>query len=232
MRYYRDDDMMMDDEHERRRMMRRYPRMYRDDRYNRDGYVFAGMVEDIDDYMEEDDDYMDDKRFYRQGVRGTGPYGVGGRMYPGRRYRRDYRRGYNDGNYRRDDYPFDSASLMGGIDEMIEEEEPHKKEILTEWQNNMKNVDGTTGAHFKKEQIEKIYRDERVQEKGVSMEDFEAAMNMIYSDYSKALKENGLNSQKIYADLAVAFLKDDDAADNKLMRYALLISKQNKKDST
>ena len=214
--YYRDD--MMDDE-----MM--------DERYMRDdGYMFAGILKDYDedewDYYEDMDRYGRDGGMYmRQGVKGTGPYGIGGRLHYPKRGRRRYRRE----DY---DYPFDLAPMGDGGEEEIEElsnkivknYEKDKKEIYKSWMHKMKNADGTTGPHFSAEQINKIYNEEKIKEKGVEKEDFEIVLNMLYSDYCKVLKENGMNSQKLYADLAVAFIKDEDAQKHKILRYALFIA--------
>ena len=40
-----------------------------------------------------------------------------------------------------------------------------------------------------------------------------------YSDYYKVAKKFNVNNTEFYADLAEAFLRDKDAADDKLMRY-------------
>lgn len=213
-------------------------RFYRDDE---DEYKFGGSFwmdepEDYDYEDEDDDEYYDEmrrKKFMRQGVKGTGHYGIGGRLhYPKRRrYRReDY------------DYPFDEAPFgeEGGeleridkeISEILKIEDKDKKEIFKIWGEKMKNADGTKGLHFTKEQIQKMYNDERLKEKGISLEDFEITMNMMYSDYCKVLKDNGMSSQKMYIDLSIAFLKDEDAEKDKLLRYALFIAgiKPNKKE--
>lgn len=227
--YYRDEDEMMEE---------RYMR-------GDDGYMFAGIFKDYDEdeweYYEDMERYgrdgemygRDDGRYMRQGVKGTGPYGIGGRMHYPKRGRRRYRREDNN-------YPFDSAPMAGGgenikmmTDNIVEEMEDKKSEIYKQWMQQMKNADGTHGPHFSKEQIQKMYNDEKVKDKGIEMEEFEVVLNMLYSDYCKILKENGMNSQKLYTDLAIAFIKDEDAEKHKTLRYALFIAgfdmnKQNK----
>ena len=215
--YYREDEM--------------YYRDDMDERYMRgdDGYMFAGILKDYDEdeweYYEDMDEgryHRDgDGRYMRQGVKGTGPYGIGGRLHYPKRGRRRYRR--------EEDYPFDSAPMgEGGINKMteniIKHNEDMKNDIFKKWMKKMKNADGTTGPHFSEEQIKNIYRDEKIKEKGISIEEFEVVMNMLYSDYCKILKENGMNSQKLYTDLAVAFIKDEDAEKHKTLRYALFIA--------
>jgi hypothetical protein len=215
--YYREDEM--------------YYRDDMDDMYMRgDGYMFAGVLKDYDedewDYYEdmEEERYHrggGDGRYMRQGVKGTGPYGIGGRLHYPKRGRRRYRR--------EEDYPFDSAPMgEGGIkkltESIVKENEDMKKDIFKKWMENMKNADGTTGPHFSEEQIKNIYKDEKIKEKDIDMEEFKVVMNMLYSDYCKILKENGMNSQKLYTDLAVAFIKDEDAMKHKTLRYALFIA--------
>lgn len=232
---YYDDGMMRG----RDRMRGGYgPRYHRDE----DEYEFGGKF--WMDGFEEDDEYYDemdgmrpmhrDGRYMRQGVKGTGPYGIGGRLhYPKRgRYRRE-------GDYR----PFDSApSYEGGgmtlkeldtdIDMMLQNEIKDKQNIFKMWSMHMKNADGTSGPHFSQEQIKKIYTDEKIKEKGIDEMEFGIVLNMFYSDYCKVLKDNGVNSQKMYTDLAVAFINDEDAQKHKTLRYALFVSGVNpdKKD--
>lgn len=204
-------------------------RYYRDE----DEYEFGGKfwMDEPDDY---DDDYEDmerrrmhdERRYMRQGAKGTGPYGIGGRLhYPKR------------GRYRREDYgyPFDEApSSEGGgltlkevdsdIDKILHHENESKDKIFDKWANHMENADGTKGPHFSKEQISKIFTDEKIKEKGISEDEFGIVLNMFYSDYCKVLKDNGVNSQKMYSDLSVAFINDADAEKHKTLRYALFIA--------
>jgi len=81
----------------------------------------------------------------------------------------------------------------------------------------MENTDGTSGPHWSIEQTEKV-RNQR----GISGDptEFWVAMNMIYSDYSEVFKAYGVRDKiYLYADMAEAFLKDQDAQPGKLARY-------------
>ena len=44
-------------------------------------------------------------------------------------------------------------------------------------------------------------------------------MNMVYSDYSKVAKKLNVSNIDFYAEIAKAFLDDQDAAPDKLARY-------------
>lgn len=97
--------------------------------------------------------------------------------------------------------------------------QPHKlsREEITKWMDCLENEDGTTGAHYTKEQVDQYRR-------GLSIDcdpmDLYAAANMIYSDYCKVLKKYGMDRPEVYVELAAAFLKDKDAgAKDKLAAY-------------
>ena len=52
-----------------------------------------------------------------------------------------------------------------------------------------------------------------------SKEDFNYAMNMMYSDYSCVLARYNLSKPSVYVELADAFLDDADAPTDKAVRY-------------
>lgn len=81
---------------------------------------------------------------------------------------------------------------------------------------NMKNEDGSFGAHWDLEQT-RVYMESR----GVDCEVWKwaAVMNMMYSDYCKAARKNSVDRPEFYADLAAAFLEDKDASEDKAGRY-------------
>lgn len=90
------------------------------------------------------------------------------------------------------------------------------KRKAEEWTGQMHNADGTRGPHWSMEQTKQV-----MQQRGIDVDpiEFFVAMNMVYSDYSKVAKMHGVNSADFYADLAKAFLEDQDAQDNKLALY-------------
>lgn len=76
------------------------------------------------------------------------------------------------------------------------------KEDAMSWMYNMKNEDGSYGAHWDLEQT-RPYMEPR----GVTCElwKWAAVMNMMYSDYCKAARKNSVDRPEFYADLAAAF---------------------------
>ena len=90
------------------------------------------------------------------------------------------------------------------------------KQMAEEWTREMKNEDGTTGPHWTMEQTNQI-----MTQRGINCDpaEFYAAMNMVYSDYSKVAKKLNVSNIDFYAEIAKAFLDDQDAAPDKLARY-------------
>lgn len=119
---------------------------------------------------------------------------------------------------------FDEEELMYLLEELPDEIPERQGEI---WMKGLINNDGSKGPHWNREQLSKVYKESKVEEKTkgeVSEEDFYYTMNMIYSDYCKVFKENNLNSIKAYVDFAIAFLIDEDATRNKLVKYFYCIT--------
>ena len=52
-----------------------------------------------------------------------------------------------------------------------------------------------------------------------------ATMNMFYSDFDEVMKKADVSNLKTYSAMSVAFIKDKDAASEKVLRYALFIPK-------
>lgn len=91
------------------------------------------------------------------------------------------------------------------------------RETAERWMRSMENADGSTGAHWTKEQTNKI-----MQQKGIEHDpiEFWAAMNATYSDFCKVSAKYGVDNIDYYVDLACAFwLKDKDAVKDKLATY-------------
>lgn len=89
-------------------------------------------------------------------------------------------------------------------------------EIAKEWTQKLRNEDGTKGEHWSMEQVKKL-----MTQRGVEYNTAEiyAIMNVLYSDYCKVFKKYGFNSAEAYFDLALAWLNDTDAVDDKAMMY-------------
>lgn len=81
------------------------------------------------------------------------------------------------------------------------------------WCDNMVNSDGTHGGHWTIVETNPFKPDD--------IEDYvwNVAMNAMYSDYYRPLTDAGVNYPTMYAEMAKAFLGDEDAQANKMARY-------------
>lgn len=132
----------------------------------------------------------------KQGVKGTGPYGIGGS-----RRNRDYR-DYDD-DY---DYEMDGHHPSGLM--------KLKKKDFKEWEKNLENADGTKGKHFEPDQIKHMAEQLGIKYREYDEKDLCMTANMLYSDYCAVLK-NVLTPDKEligYVKLAQAWLEDPDAS--------------------
>lgn len=78
------------------------------------------------------------------------------------------------------------------------------------WVNHMANEDGTTGAHWSREQTSAVAESLGISWSTLSPWCWWAAMNMMYSDYSGVATHYGVSTPEFYAELAQAFLMDKD----------------------
>lgn len=100
---------------------------------------------------------------------------------------------------------------------------PFSQMTAEKWARSMENADGTNGAHWSMEQVKQV-----MAQKGVNCDpwEFYAAINAMYSDYSKVLKKHGVGDKlDVYVDLAKAFIDDKDAYPDKMARYFQYIVK-------
>ena len=88
---------------------------------------------------------------------------------------------------------------------MIKKDFEFTPEKAEEWLLNMINEDGTKGPHWNITQTNKL------KPQGVPDYVWEAALNMVYSDYYTVAVAHGVNTPEFYVDLAKAFLFDKDA---------------------
>ena len=94
---------------------------------------------------------------------------------------------------------------------------PHlTRDEAEEWCDSMKNADGTTGPHWSYDQATQLMTQRNLTCNPV---DFWAALCMMYSDYSKVARAYSADNPNFYADLAAAFLRDDDAVEDKIVKY-------------
>lgn len=141
--------------------------------------------------------YYEDEAMYdgRQGVKGTGPYGIGGRRYSGGRSDRA------GGDYGEYDYGHGDGMHLTKRDMMM-------------WKERMENPDGSYGEHFTSTQIKQAVQSLGVQMNGYNEKELCLAANMLYSDYSEVLRPFIPREKEavIYVNMARAFLDDPDAA--------------------
>lgn len=96
------------------------------------------------------------------------------------------------------------------------------KDIDT-WVHHLENADGTTGAKWTKDQTDAAMKNLRC---NCDPEEFWAAMNMLYSDYSQvSAAYNIADVPGFYAKMAQAFLCDKDAVPDKLEAYMKHVAK-------
>lgn len=172
------------------------------------------------------EDRMRENRYDRDDMnRGMRDAGERPEMEKGR-YRagnEDWRGGYDDekegggkyaGNFRhREDPREHEAGKAVKFDE-------HKAK---EWVKGMKNGDGSTGEHWKAEQVEPLRAAHCPQ---CDKLEFWAAINMMYSDYCEVAKKMNVDKPEFYACMAKAFLLDEDAGEDKLAKYMKYIAEK------
>ena len=94
---------------------------------------------------------------------------------------------------------------------------PFTKDMADMWMKSATNEDGSRGPHWTMEQTKQIQAQKHIDCDPI---EFNAAMNMIYSDYYKVAKKHGVGSNiDFYADMAKAFIDDKDARPDKMGRY-------------
>lgn len=159
-------------------------RMPRYHRYDREMERKHHYDYDMDYGMDYADEYETDGR---QGVKGTGRYGIGGsRYYP----RRDYGHTEHEGKV------------------MI------SPKHMRMWEKELKNADGSHGTHFEESQIMPIAQKLGIKFDMYSEEEFVLVANMLYSDFCEALKSIVTPEREhiVYSKLAKAWLEDKDTA--------------------
>lgn len=95
-------------------------------------------------------------------------------------------------------------------------DDPMTRDLAASWTKKMKNADGSTGPHWTMDQANQIMEQMKIQCDEV---EFFVVLNMMYSDYCKVAKRYNCSTVEFYASMAKAFLNDEDAQPNKLMKY-------------
>lgn len=154
------------------------------------------------DYDERSDDYRRDRN-YDYEERRDGRRGVAGSS------RGNYRGGRQDRAY--DDY--DDYDQFEYNYDMHEKSLELDKKKIKEWEKDLKNEDGSTGPKFSKEQIMPVAQQVGIKFDKFNEDEFVLAVNMMYSDYCKALKDSAYphyERPEVYVNLAKAWLCDKD----------------------
>lgn len=98
------------------------------------------------------------------------------------------------------------------------------REMAEEWMMNIRNEDGTKGAHWSFDQAKQV-----MAQKGVKADpiEFYAVLNTMYADYCKVFKKYGVGDKlDFYVDMAKAFIEDKDAEQGKVANYFYNIVKR------
>ena len=127
-------------------------------------------------------------------------------------FRRETERPYEAG------HDYDKPRRVGLTLMKGEQEHEHGRYgNLDEWPKQMKNADGTIGAHWTRDQVNQLANSKGF--KGDRDELF-IALNAVYSDLSEVFKKHGMNNLDAYFDFTKAFWFDDkDAVPDKINAY-------------
>lgn len=142
-----------------------------------------------------------------------------GRNYDDARRAKEGRRKYQDGymsgyNYDRREMPRERREGRS-YEDWDEMDDDGRYEAYSapydpkEWAKDMKNTDGSSGAHWSMEDTETVRKTRNIND--CKPEDFWIAMNMMYSDYQGVAKKYGIDKPEFYADMARGFLMDKDS---------------------
>ena len=193
-----------------RRMIKNRQRRRRDFRSGGD-YEMSRRDYRLSDPIGTEPEYPHEMRDGKQGVKGTGPYGIGGRLYS---RNRDYTSG--------EDYTYDRRMERRGEDFADYEMDGHhyeeediklSKKDMMKWKRGLQNANGTHGEHFDMQQILKHAEQMGIRYDGYDEKDLCMTVNMLYSDFCEALKSLVPMDKEliVYLKLAQAWLEDADS---------------------
>ncbi len=104
-----------------------------------------------------------------------------------------------------------------------EQKQEFTPELAEEWVQAMKNVDGTKGPHWNHDQIRQVMQHYNIRD--AEPHEFYAIMNAMYSDFCAVAKKFGVDTSGFYAELAKAWLQDEDAVEDKAAAYYCYVVK-------
>lgn len=145
-------------------------------------------------------------------------YDTSSRGREGRERREEYPSGYMSGyNYDRREMPRERRENREGRSyedwDDMDDDGRHEAYLTSydakEWAKNLKNSDGSSGAHWSMEDTETVRKARNIND--CKPEDFWITMNMMYSDYQGVAKKYGIDKPEFYADMARGFLMDKDS---------------------
>lgn len=95
------------------------------------------------------------------------------------------------------------------------------REMAEEWVESMEGSDPAkpSGGKWTMEQVKPIAQKYGVPTEGEKFYEFWAIMNAMYSDYYPVAKKYNVLTPDYFADLAMAFINDKDAVENKAAMY-------------
>lgn len=95
------------------------------------------------------------------------------------------------------------------------------RETAMEWTESLENADPAKprGAKWNPDQIKPIAQKYGIPTEGERFWEFFAVMNMLYSDYYTVAKKYNALTADFFADMAMAFISDKDAVENKTAVY-------------
>lgn len=116
-------------------------------------------------------------------------------------------------------YTEDETRRMGyqssrGAGEMM----PLTRREADEWVRCMRGSDGSTGGRWTYDET-RSFATKRGMKSEEDLVEFYAIMNAMYSDYGEVAKKHGISMPEFFADLAKAFIEDDDAVPDKVAAY-------------
>lgn len=101
------------------------------------------------------------------------------------------------------------------------------EQTAREWVDSMQSMDKAhpRGGKWTPEQLEALAKKHGVPTTGKEWWEFYAMVNAMYSDYCEVAKRYNITSPDFYAQMALAFINDKDAVDDKVMKYWQYIAK-------
>lgn len=98
------------------------------------------------------------------------------------------------------------------------------KETVMAWVDSMVDEDGMTGGHYTWHQAQQYALNKGITDEARMLEMY-AVMNAMYADYHKVAKKFGVDRPEFYACMAIAFIEDPDAVEDKVSQYYKHVAK-------